>query len=141
MARQLFDEWPARQQDPASRAWAATTLHAWYTALETLTERTVKQLDGEVPQGPDSHRALLDVATTPVPRVRPEVLPPPALRALRDLLAFRRFFRNAYAVELDPRRLGENLERLAQTAPAVTEHLRKLAEFLDEAAARAGALG
>lgn len=62
VARRLAADWATRQADPAQRACAATTLHAWYTGLETLLERALRQVDGEVPTGADSHRRVLEQA-------------------------------------------------------------------------------
>lgn len=139
VAAQLDADWVVRSLDPAQRAWAAMTIHAWYTALETCVERVVRQLDGEVPSGPDGHRRLLEQAALAIPPTRPALLPSVADRALHELLAFRHFFRNAYAVELDATRLAENLRRLSSVHAAVRAHLEAVAAFLDAAAASASA--
>lgn len=54
---------------------------------------------------------LLD-AGLDLPGVRPPLVPGEAAEAWLYVLKFRRFFRHAYAVELDPQRLRENAERL-----------------------------
>lgn len=130
----LLADWPGRRADPAQRAWAAVTLHAWYTGVETLIERCLRQLDGDVPVGADSHRRMLDAALLEVPRLRPALVPPTVSRGLSDLLAFRHFFRNAYAVELDPARLEENLVRLREVAARLHPHVDDVADFLERAA-------
>ena len=141
VARRLAADWTTRQADPAQRAWAATTLHAWYTGLETLLERALRQIDGEVPTGADSHRRVLEQAQLELPALRPTLLPAEAAQPLRDLLAFRHFFRNAYAVELDPRRLEENLARLLGAAPRVAAQLAAAADFFERAAETARSTG
>ncbi len=134
VARQLAAQWTTRRDEPAQRAWAAMTLHAWYTGLESLVERVLRQVDGEVPTGAESHRRVLEQAQLELPTVRPALVPADADLPLRDLLAFRHFFRNAYAVELDPQRLEENLARLLTAAPLVTAQVRSVAEFFERAA-------
>lgn len=141
LAQRLVAEWATRREDPAQLAWAATTLHAWYTGLETTLERALKQVDGEVPTGGDSHRRLLEQSLLELPTLRPALLPEAAMPALRDLLSFRHFFRNAYAVELDPGRLEENLGKLLETAPAVRARLEQAASFFERAADEARARG
>lgn len=104
------------------RPWpshAAVTLHAWYTALETLLERVARDLDEEVPRGDGSHRVLLSQAMTDIPGVRPPVLPQALSTDLLSLLSFRHFFRHAYAVELDTGKLRTELQRLLTVAPQV----------------------
>ena len=68
-----------------------------------------------------------------MPGVRPPVLPEATRRPLLALLAFRHFFRHAYAVELDPARLRDDVDRLKAVAPGVDAALDAVDDFLAEA--------
>lgn len=91
-------------RDEAQRALAAVRLHRYYTAIETVLER-IERAFAAVPTGADWHAELLEGAALHLPDVRPAILPPAVVGELRELLKFRRFFRHAYAVELDATRL------------------------------------
>jgi len=112
-------------------ALVAVALHGWYTGLETALERIARAIDQRVPTGETWHRDLLSQCTTEIPSVRPAVLPRATLHHdLVELLEFRRFFRHAYAVTLDPGRLRDNVDRLLRTAPVVAAALDEFETFL-----------
>lgn len=114
-------------QTPPSAAVLAVALHHYYTAFESALERSVRFLDGALPDGPDWHRGLLREATQELPGVRPAIASASCLPEWEQLLRFRHFFRHAYAVALDLARLwehGERVQRLHPTARADLESLR-----------------
>lgn len=86
-------------------AYLAVKVHGWYTALETILDRIARVIEGGAPSGAMSHQDLLRGSTLSLPGVRPVVLAPRLLPDLADLLAFRHFFRHAYAVSLDEARM------------------------------------
>jgi hypothetical protein len=112
------------------RAFAAVALHAWYTALECALERAARIIDDRVPTGDSSHRDLLSQAVTPLPGLRPEILPASLYGELERLLAFRHFFRHAYAVALDAGKLELEMKRLLAAAPHVAAALDRFDEHL-----------
>lgn len=100
---------------------AAVALHHGYAAMEGGFERIARGFEGLPDPGPRWHQELLAAMALPIPELRPSVLTPPSLAALRDALAFRHFFRHAYAVDLDPvrvRRVASDLEAAADTIEA-----------------------
>jgi hypothetical protein len=99
-------------------AQAAVALHHAYGAVESALARIARLLDDSPPEGPDWHQALLTSMSLDIEGVRPAVLSGPALAALRRLLGFRHFFRHAYAVDLDGRRL-EELRDVAVSSRAI----------------------
>ncbi len=109
---------------------SAVALHGWYTCLETLLERICREIDQEVPKGNASHRKLLVQAMTEVPQIRPLILSRTLLQDLLSLLSFRHFFRHAYAVELDPEKVREELTRLARIKSQIEQELLRFDEFL-----------
>jgi hypothetical protein len=115
-------------------AEAAVALHHAYGAVEAALSRIARAIDDGLPEGPDWHQSLLHVMALAIPSVRPPVLSKDALDVLQRLLAFRHFFRHAYAIDLD----GSRLEELRLHAIAVEPFLRadfeRFDKFLAEAA-------
>jgi hypothetical protein len=118
-------------------ARAAVALHHAYGAVEALLSRLCRELEGELPTGPDWHQALLDSMALDIEGVRPAAISESALAPLRRLLAFRHFFRHAYSVSLDGTRLAE-LRRDAEAAlTALGPDIDRLDAFLRDLAERA----
>lgn len=104
--------------DAAILARAAVALHHGYGAIESALGRVARLIEGSVPSGRDWHVALLEAVALDIEGVRPRVLSDDSLRGLRSLLAFRHFFRQAYAVDLEAPRLDAlRGEMLALHAP------------------------
>lgn len=117
--------------DRAQLAWAATVLHAWYTALESTLERVARHLDECVPSGERWHQELLSQAMAAIPGLREPLLPEATETDLLELLGFRHFFRHAYAVELRVDRLAPLLTTLLRVAPQVATSLDRFAATLE----------
>lgn len=106
----------------------AFQLERFYTAVESLLTRILRTLDGDVPEGADSHRELLRAAGVPVTGLRPALFPAEILDALRELLSFRHYARHGY--DSVPKLV--RVEELAATAATVHTALeRTLAAFED----------
>ncbi len=106
-------------------------MHGWYTALETLCERALRGIDASVPQGEKWHAELIAQAMTPIDGLRPAVVDASLQIELGRLRAFRHFYRNAYAVELDPVLLEDNLRRVGALTPDVETSLGSFFEFIE----------
>lgn len=113
----------------ASVALVAVRLHHYYTAVETLLERIARLFDESVPEGPTSHRDLLQQMASALPPLRPAVLDADVARRLHRLLGFRHFFRHAYDVPLDPRELARHASDLRELHPRLQAALVKFVEF------------
>lgn len=85
----------------------AVHLHGWYTALEAFLERVARLVDETVPSGSAWHSDLVVQMCVEVPGLRPRVLDPELEIPIAELRKFRHFFRNAYVLELDPKRVLE----------------------------------
>jgi hypothetical protein len=95
----------AAASTPAELAQIAVALHHGYGAIEAALVRVMRAIEGSVPEGPDWHQRVLKLAANDLEGVRPALLSPAVVPGLMRLLAFRHFFRHAYAVPLDPLRL------------------------------------
>lgn len=128
--RNVLGRWAVETPERIYSTLGAVALHGWYTGLETLLERVARCLDCTVPAGAHAHRDLLSQAMVAVPGGRPAVLPRHLLSELLALLSFRHFFRHAYALRLDPERLGAELRRLDRLAPEIEAALDAFDAFL-----------
>jgi hypothetical protein len=120
----------AVDSSPANAAQAAVALHHGYGAVESLLVRVSRYIEGALPAGSDWHIELLESMALDLDSVRPRVLSPDSLRALRMLLAFRHFFRHAYAVTLDTRRLDELKREAIALEASLDADLEQLDRFL-----------
>ena len=116
--------------DPGAQALAGVAIHAWYTGVECVFERVARQIDGAVPTGERWHRDLAFQATAAVPGLRPPLVPAEAMGDLLSLLAFRHFFRHAYAVTFESNRLLEELDHLDRASGPVEQGLDGFEAFL-----------
>lgn len=121
----------AGRSDLAEAAWA---LHHGYSGIEAILERTMRTIEGSLPDAADFHKALLEAAALTIDRVRPPLLAPTTVAALHDLRAFRHFVRHAYAVELDGDRLADLQRRTAALRPRLEADLDRLDRWLGEVA-------
>lgn len=117
----------ASARTTALNAQVAVALHHAYGAVEAALARVARALEGSLPQGADWHQQLLHTMTLEIPSVRPRVLSPETAADLRKLLAFRHFFRHAYAVAWD----ADQLATLREVALAVGEPLSRDLAALD----------
>jgi hypothetical protein len=120
-----------RQNSLAQAAWS---LHHAYSGIEAILERTMRTLEGSLPEGPDSHKAILEAAGLRIEGVREPLLSKETVAALHDLRGFRHFVRHAYAVELDAERLADLQRRSAALRPDLEEDLDHLDTWLAELA-------
>ena len=122
---------------PATLAQAAVALHHGYGAVESALERLARAIEESSPTGVDRHVALLEAMALDVEGVRPAVLTQESLGLLRRLLAFRHFFRHAYAVPLAAPRLDRLREDMLALAPVLEADLGRLDAHLAHVAAGA----
>lgn len=108
----------ASTDDANLLARAAVALHHAYGAFESALTRIAKVFETE-PSGTNRHRSLLETMALEVPGIRPAILAASTVPPMRDLLAFRHFFRRAYSVPLDAGRLSTLRDLAVAVRPAV----------------------
>lgn len=100
-----------------------------YSGVEQVFRIVAAEIDGAVPAGDDWHARLCALMFTPVPGLRPAVLPA-ALRAdLDDLRAFRHRVRNLYGSELITAVVREKAAR----TPAIVARVRRALRAFESA--------
>ncbi len=105
--------------DVVELAALATVLHSYYNGFEGILLAVARQIDHQVPEDARWHRALLAQVTLPTVH-RPAVISKPLEMRLTVFMAFRHYFRHAYAFKLDWARL----EPLVRELPEVHSLLR-----------------
>ena len=115
---------------PGDVARVAIDLHHAYSAVESIMLRLARAFEGEPVPGPDWHQALLHGMSLEIEGVRPRAFSEPSYAALRMLLAFRHFFRHAYAVALDPAQLEAVRVKLLDARSAILGDLDAVDAFL-----------
>jgi hypothetical protein len=125
----LITRWPV---DPESSetADAVLTLQQAYTAFESMAERIAFAFEGPPARAERWHSDLLENMSLDIPSVRPAVIGPEALAALRHLLGLRRFVRHAYAVTWDVAELRRHSERLLVAHPQLSRDLDRFEALL-----------
>lgn len=116
---------------------AGAIAHGYYTHVERVFERIVRDLNSAPLEGPDWHRRLLQAMTLDRPGARPAVLPASAAAKLDELLRFRHLFRNLYVLDLEPGRIGDVLDRLISVHAEVSKSLTAFDAFLAQVAEQA----
>lgn len=108
----------------------AALVHAYYTGIETLLERVLRQLDGDLPAGERWHESLLVQAAAEIPGVRPAILDGGLRQELDALRRFRHFFRHAYGLDLDAALVHEEASRLRDVQDPLSKALDRFDDFL-----------
>ena len=96
------------------RAALGSVLHSFYTGLEGIFLTVAKRVDEHAPSGDRWHRDLLDQMATPA-GLRGVLISEETKRVLREYLAFRHFFRQAYTYVLRWEEMSDLVKRLAST--------------------------
>lgn len=94
--------WPP---DSPIVAVVAVAVHHFYGAVESIFERVARTFEGPPERQDRWHQELLERMSLTLDDVRPAVTRRETTQALAMVLGFRHFFRHAYSVSFDPRRL------------------------------------
>jgi hypothetical protein len=123
--------WPA---ESPMLSVVAVALHHYYGAAESIFERVARAFEGAPARSDRWHQELLDRMTFVLEDVRPAVLRRETARALSPVLGFRHFFRHAYAVAFDARRLQLAVEDAVRSHALLSEDLDAFERTLRAAA-------
>ena len=107
----LLDRSATTEPDTVERAALGSVLHAFYTGLEGIFLTIAKRVDGQVPAGERWHMDLLDQVASSTQN-RGAVISAETKRTLTQYLAFRHFFRHAYAHVFHWTEMRDLVERL-----------------------------
>lgn len=116
----------------ARLALLCTRLHSFYNGVERVFDTIAREVDQHQPQGPSSHRDLLNQMTVAVEGLRDAVLDEDLARRLRPYLDFRHRFRHLYFFDVEWEDVERLAERLSEVWAAARTRIREFAEELDE---------
>lgn len=103
-----------------------SSLEKVYSGTEHIFKRICKRIDGDCPDGPDSHAELLTRMSIDIPGLRPRFIQEDTYKAFNELGKFRHLERNKYAKELKKERL---LDLIGEAEVAVKLLERDIAVF------------
>jgi len=118
-----------RPPDAVELAALATVLHSFYNGAEGVFVAVARQLDQHVPDETRWHRFLLAQVARPT-AMRPALISALLEARLTDYLAFRHYFRHAYAFTLDWPRLEPLARGLSSVHNALRDELTAFLHFL-----------
>ena len=104
-------------KSPGSQESVAYQLHNVYNAIEYLMEIVAKAFENHISDASRWHTHLLDRMNLEIKGVRPALLSSDIIPLLHELRAFRHFFRHAYGVPLEFKRIEQNLQKARQINP------------------------
>jgi hypothetical protein len=113
-------------KDAASCALVAVALHHAYGAVESAFLRLSRIVDATDPMGQKWHQELLTAMAMAIPEVRQAWIAVETRDRLHELLAFRHFFRHAYAVALSAERLAEVRTTTLELAPILERDFARI---------------
>ncbi len=111
---ELIDKSASTEPNMVERAALGSVLHSFYTGLEGIFLTVAKRVDEQVPAGDRWHKDLLDQVAAATD-LRPFLISKETKESLQTYLAFRHFFRQAYAYVLHWEEMRELVNGLAST--------------------------
>jgi hypothetical protein len=106
-----------RPESPIPIESTAYQLHNLYNAVEDLLKIVANTFENHITDLSQWHTELLRRMTLQISGVRPALLSTETAGLLNELRAFRHFFRHAYNVRLDFRRVDQNLDVARKVRP------------------------
>ena len=80
-----------------------------YQHCEEALEKLVKKVDGDLPQGANYHKELIERAAAEVPDIRGAIITPKTARDMHGLRGLRHVLRNNYGDDFEYARAAPNL--------------------------------
>lgn len=110
----------------------ALNLQSFYTGLERIFELVVSEIDQDRPVGLNWHQALLRLAATDVPKLRPALISDATRDTLDRYRGFRHVVRNIYSFELDKEQIALLLRDLRPVFNRARTELSLFAQALGQ---------
>ncbi len=108
----------------------ALNLQGFYSGVERLLQLIATTIDGNLPQGAEWHKELLEQMSQEMPDIRPAILSENAKISLDSYRSVRHVVRFTYTFRLEPKRLEELTEELRPTFAIVQRELEAFADLL-----------
>lgn len=111
---------------------ASLNMHDVYSGFERMFKQIAATVDGNVPNGGEWHRELLEQMGLNLPKVRPPVLTSDSIEQLDEYLRFRHVVRNVYTFSFDPERISRLVKELKPSFDHIRQELLTFANFLEQ---------
>lgn len=121
-----------RSNDDLYLDGVALNLHGLYSGFERLFTRIAETIDGNLPQGAEWHKLLLEQMKTEIPGIRPAVISTETGNFLDELRRFRHIVRNVYTHHIDPERLQKLVDGSSGSFSRLHAELSAFAAFLEQ---------
>lgn len=125
-----IEERRGKKEDPVYLESLSYQLHNLYSAFEDLFKIIAGFFENRIEERARYHRELLWRMKIPIEGVRPAMLSEESYKLLDSLRAFRHFFRHAYGVELDSKKVAIVLEEALELKKAYSRDLDRFLEQL-----------
>lgn len=112
-------------------------LNQLYSGYERVFE-SVAQVFGNSVGGPERHKSLLERMRIHVKGIRPALVGDEAFGCMNELRAFRHFFRHAYDVDLDPKKVELVVDKALRLKALWAEDCRGFVRHLEKMVRDAG---
>ncbi len=113
---------------------AAVHLQHFYTSLETIFKRVIKEFEGSMPHGESWHQELLELVFIEIENVRPPLISESIKKELSELRRFRHVVRHGYEYDLDWNQIQPLIESLDKIIPRLKKDIKQFNLFLLETA-------
>lgn len=110
----------------------ALNLQSLYTGMEQIFEAIAREVDEDLPAGPNWHRDLLDQMGAEIPGRRPAVIDDASRACLHEARAFRHVVRNVYSHNLNAETVSTLAARMIVCHPHVKQALESFAGLLSQ---------
>lgn len=108
----------------------ALSLQHFYTSLETILKRIIKELEGDIPDGESWHNELLDMSVVEVEKIRPEIISKKILVKFDRLRRFRHVVRHGYEYELDWEQMQPLVSSLDDIISVLKDDIKDFIDYL-----------
>ncbi|MBI5305599.1 MAG: hypothetical protein HY868_25950 [Chloroflexi bacterium] len=112
----------------------ALNLQGFYFGVEHLLQLIATTIDGNLPQGAEWHKELLEQLSQEMPGIRPAILSENSKILLDSYRSIRHVVRFTYTFRREPNRLEELTEKLRPTFSIVRRELDAFADLVRQRA-------
>ncbi len=109
---------------------AALNLHSFSAGVERIFEDIAREMEEEIPGGPNWHQGLLLQMSADIAGIRPPVIGQETRDCLEEYRGFRHVVRNVYTFNLRPARVRELAGGLRACHAAVVGDVNAFIDFL-----------
>lgn len=110
----------------------AMLLHSFYNGLENIFSRISRKIDGNMPDGEEWHKELLEQMAKQTKKREQIVISNNTCEDLKVYLGFRHFSRHAYAFDLDWNLMKDLVLRIAEIKKRVICEIKSFIDKLEK---------